>query len=370
MSAPLAVVTPVAGATTETFIRRHVESLLPGRTVAVTTSTRAEPGRWGRDVPQLDYGTRSGGLLHRVAHRLGPVGPEALARTFFRRHGVEVLLAEYLDVATAWVPLARAWGLRVVPHAHGHDVSARLRSPEWRRRYAALADADMVVTVSEYSRRRLVDAGLAAERIRVIPYGVDVPAEPPTRAVADTVRLVAVGRLVAKKAPILLLDAFRRALDAHPGLTLDIVGAGPLRAAVDQFIMAFSLGSVVTCHGELPHEDARSLMRGAHIFVQHSVTDSDGNQEGLPLAILEAMADGLPVVATDHAGIPEAVTTGVTGWLVPEGDSKAMGHALVELARSTAGRQAYGRAGWEVAHARFNWDRQRMRLLDALGLKA
>lgn len=377
MSAPLAVIAPVAGAVSETFIRRHVEGLLPGRTVAMTTSTRGTPGRWSPDVPQLDLGRPPAGLLARARlqalERLGrpmPYPGFGAVRGFVREHGVQVLLCEYLDVATTWMPLSRDLGLRLAAHAHGHDVSSLLTKPSWAKAYRTLDDAAVVVTMSEFSRNRLVNAGLDARRVRVIPYGVSVPAAPWRRDSQGAVRVLAVGRMVAKKAPILLLDAFRRAHDANQAMTLDVVGAGPLLPAARQYVRALDLEPVVTFHGAVPNTRVQELMQHADVFLQHSMTDDDGDQEGLPVAILEAMAAGLPVVSTLHAGIPEAVAHARTGWLTPEGDAEAMAQGLVMLARDEHARREFGAAGWKVAADRFNWDLQRLALLDALGLAA
>src|SRR5690606_2027114 len=93
-----------------------------------------------------------------------------------------------------------------------------------------------------------------------------------------------------------------------------------------------------------------------------------GDEEGLPVAILEAMASGLPVVSTRHAGIPEAVIEGTTGYLVDEGDTAGMAAHVVRLARDAELRRRMGHAGWQRALQSFSWPRERARLLELLGL--
>jgi len=108
-------------------------------------------------------------------------------------------------------------------------------------------------------------------------------------------------------------------------------------------------------------------MDEADIFVQHSMTDPEtGDEEGLPVAILEAMSAALPVVSTRHAGIPEAVVDGSTGYLVNEGESAAMAERLIILARNHDLREPLGAAGWARAKEHFTWDRERASLLHIL----
>src|SRR5207247_4061449 len=124
-------------------------------------------------------------------------------------------------------------------------------------------------------------------------------------------------------------------------------------------------------HGGQPNEVVQRLMRDADIFVQHSITDPDtGDAEGLPVSILEAMAHGLPVVSTRHAGIPEAVSDGVSGYLVDEGDTAGMAERIVALIRSADLRHRMGDAGWRRAKEDFSWERERSALLRILGLEA
>ena len=155
-----------------------------------------------------------------------------------------------------------------------------------------------------------------------------------------------------------------------PGkLVLDFVGAGPLFNQARDYVLGHRLDTIVRLHGALPHHQVLSLMNEVEVFVQHSVTDAaTGDQEGLPVAVLEAMAAGLPVVSTRHAGIPEAVSDGESGYLVDEGDVIGMAERVVTLASDERRRRDLGQAGWMIAAQRFSWDRQRADLLRVLGL--
>lgn len=362
--------------------------MLPGRTVVGTR--RSEPGAeaWAAGAPietipihaEIGSTRLARHLRWRIEHQIrrrplswrqGRAAHRAL-RQVIVRHRVEVVLAEYLD---AWLPFlhtVQSAGARFVAHAHGLDVSQRLQEPHWPAKYRLLNAASAVVTMSAASRTRLLEIGLHPDRVEVIPYGVDVGPEPEPRQAQTTVKLVAIGRLVPKKAPLVLLAAFDQARQIDPTLQLelDVVGDGPLMDAAAGEVSARRLAGV-RLHGSQPHDVVRKLLDEGDVFLQHSVRDpSTGDEEGLPVAILEAMASGLPVVSTRHAGIPEAVAQGATGLLVEPGDARAMAEAIVRLARDIGLRQELGRAGWARAQSRFTWERERTSLLSVMQLRA
>jgi glycosyltransferase involved in cell wall biosynthesis len=261
-------------------------------------------------------------------------------------------------------------GIPFVAHAHGADASSRLREPEWKRRYAVLEKATAIVTVSHAMKRALEAAGIGVGKIHVIPCGVNIAETPPAPRPHRPFSCLAVGRMTGKKAPIHLLEAFRRALARMEGARLEFVGDGPLLSAVHEFVKVASLQDSVRLLGERSNDEVLRLMRDADAFVQHSLVDPlNGDAEGLPASILEAMADGLPVVSTLHAGIPEAVEDGVTGFLVPEGDIQGMADRFVDLARDPDLRRTMGQSGWSRVRRMFSWELEKEKLLDVLGLR-
>jgi colanic acid/amylovoran biosynthesis glycosyltransferase len=377
MSRPLAVFAPLVGGLSETFIRRHMEALLPGGTVVVADSDqRPYGGYWSVDCPVLYlHQPPRKGRLRRLADgiskRFGRGDGDGGVRVnrFLEDNGVRVVLGEYLDWSLKWIEMLRRAGIRFFGHAHGYDVSMQLRDPRWRADYLKYDRSDGVITMSEFSKNRLAALGLERDRIHVVPYGIDVPPNAARRLPGAEVKCLAVGRMVAKKAPILTLDAFRRAALECPELVLDYVGDGELLPAARQFVQAFGLQRRVRLHGGRSQEEVQRFMRDADIFLQHSVTDPDsGDEEGLPVAILEAMACGLPVVSTRTAGIPEAVTDGENGFLVEAGDSAEMGARLATLAKDVELRLEIGAAAWRRADRDYRWERERDDLLRILGL--
>ncbi|PWT96712.1 MAG: hypothetical protein C5B53_08970 [Candidatus Melainabacteria bacterium] len=355
----LAIVCRDIGVPSETFIRKHIDELYPGSTVTVCQTVQ---NGWSTAVPCLV---------------LGPITPaEALnepimkrAEIFLKEHGVSTLMVEYLDLSVQWLELAKRMGLRIFPHAHGYDVFTRLKEKGWAQRYLRLNDSDGVIVVSNHSKERLLELGLDQEKLHVVPCCVDIPSGPMQRKNKNVVRCLAVGRMVRKKGPLLLLESFRKASMVNPRLRLDFVGAGYLSDEADRFVRKNGLTNLVTLFGAQPHDFVLRRMLEADIFLQHSLTDELTNdQEGLPVSILEAMAYSLPIISTRHAGIPEAVSDRETGYLVAEKDTEEMSKRILELADDQERRHKMGSAGRQYAVSRFAWNVERSRLLDIMNL--
>ncbi len=378
MKTPLAVFTPAIGNRSETFIRRHVQDLLPGHTAVISATVVGQDGwRLNGELPILNlediWRSFSSRALTRIIRNTRlPLRSAQQRRVerFLKQNNVEVILGEYLDKSLWLLPIAKRLGIRFFAHAHGYDVSSKLTKKIWREEYLKYNHADGVIAMSNACAERLAELGIERSRIHVIYSGVDVPDGPVAKTDSEPVRCLAVGRMVAKKAPIITLDAFRRAVERFPQMRLDYIGGGGLLSAARQFVSAFGLEDKVTLHGSQPHHEVNRLLASADIFLQHSMTDPDsGDEEGLPVGILEAMANCVPVVSTYHAGIPEAVIDGSTGSLVTEGDSATMADRIVDLALSFSRRQAMGQAGRNRVKDQFTWESEREALLEVMGLR-
>lgn len=356
----LAVFTMQLRSVSETFVRRHLEDLAPGRTVAVSRMVGLAneehfpvffEERWALRLP-VRLAIRAGIKRRRLL--------EASIERFLRRHQADVVLGEYLDQFSDFVPLLDRMGLRYVVQGHGMDLSSSLRLPQMIERYQVYQSAAAILTRCDFHRRRLIEIGLPADKIHVNPGGVDIPSALPVRGTMASTRFLAVGRMVPQKAPIMLLEAFRLAALVNSDITLDYVGGGQLFPAVQQFVKACGLERRVRLHGIATEDEKMRLLRECGVFVQHSAVDPEmGNEEGLPAAIQEAMANGLAVVSTRHSGIPEAVLEGETGLLVDEGNVKAMAEAFLEVPSIAV---ALGNAGYLRAVANYSWDQEKARL--------
>jgi colanic acid/amylovoran biosynthesis glycosyltransferase len=156
---------------------------------------------------------------------------------------------------------------------------------------AAFAEVEKFLDTPVNLGSRLLGIGCPEAKLYVIPYGVDAQRFMPTRRLPH--RILAVGRLVEKKAPHVTIKAFARVRQRVPNAELDMVGEGPLADECATLIRDLGLNDCVRMHGVQAHGFVADLMQRASLFVQHSVTASDGDVEGLPVAILEAMSAAL-----------------------------------------------------------------------------
>ena len=225
--------------------------------------------------------------------------------------------------------------LAVVFHAYDLTVWLRERGDT---AYAALfSEAALLLPISEHWRSKLLQLGAEPSKVSVLRMGVDCEAisyQARTLRADEPVRLLSVGRLVEKKGIAYAIEAIAKAREALPAIEYSIVGDGPLMGVLKQMVEARGLGKHVTFLGALDSQRLQQLMATQHCLLVPSVTSADGDMEGLPVVIMEAMAQGLPVIATHHSGIPELVRDGETGLTVPERDATALAEALVAWAKA------------------------------------
>ncbi len=368
---PLAVFTPQVGTVSETFIRRHVNDLCTGASVTITCQV-GDPVRssWNFVGPMLVLDhvepvrfTRETGWEFTSKHLNAIKG-------FLQEHHVQIVMGEYLDVCLPLLEIAVELKIPFWGHAHGYDISMRLRDHRLRNAYRRYREAAGIIVGCDWARKRLIRLGLTADNVHVVPCGVDLPKQPVVRSHSEYIRCLAVGRFIEKKAPLVTLDAFRQAMTACPRLRLHYIGSGDLVPSAQEYIRNHDLVSCVTLYGSRSHDFVKQSMQWADIFLQHSMTDpATGDQEMMPVGILEAMANSLPVVSTRHAGIPEAVEESITGYLVDEGDSSGMCDCIVQLAQNRELRKRMGCAARERVNGRFSWDLERTALLELLDLR-
>jgi glycosyltransferase involved in cell wall biosynthesis len=323
------------------FIRAHIERL-PADTVAVHGYL---PAIGERSVLSPGLAPRALRKVQRLALRQ-PWSEEitrGYVEAFTRRPAA--VLAEYGPTGVRVIDACRRAGLPLVVHFHGYDASVRTLLDEHRQSYPRLFEAAAaIIAVSRAMREQLIGLGAPAGKVHYCPYGVDCDRFTPAAVAAAPPVALAVGRLVDKKAPHLTILAFARARREVPSATLRIIGDGPLMGPCLDLAAALGIADAVTFLGQQPHAAICAEMQNARVFVQHSVQAINGDCEGTPNAVIEAGASGLPVVATRHAGIPDVVIEGETGWLVDERDADGMGRRMAHLLADPAAAGGMGRA--------------------------
>ncbi len=275
------------------------------------------------------------------------------------------------QIAVHLLPLIRAWKNPSIVSFHGADVTVDMDRPTYReatRQMLAAVKLDLVR--SESLRRALVDLGCDPEKIELQRTGIPLEEFPfrervfPSSDRGSEWRFVQAGRLIEKKGLPVAFRAFAFFVRQYPNATLTIAGEGPLLDDLRRLARELSIEGHVSFTGFLSQEQLRDIYYRSHIFLHPSQTGRDGNQEGIPNSMLEAMASGLPVFATQHGGIPEAIENDVSGVLVPERDHQKLAQALLNAAQAPNFLSRIAGSGAEVVRKEFDLQSQAQRLED------
>lgn len=248
-----------------------------------------------------------------------------------RLRGITHLHAHFATASTTVARLAARFAR--VPYtltAHAKDIFHESVSAEDLRR--KLNDAGATITVSDYNLEYLRESyGRAAQRIRRIYNGLELerfPYEEPRERAAE---IVAVGRLVEKKGFADLIEACALLRDRGVNFRCRIIGLGEQEPELRASVESLSLGDRVELPGPRPQGALIEAVQGAAVFAAPCVVGRDGNRDGLPTVLLEAMALGTPCVSTDVTGIPEVLRDRETGLMVPQRDPAALANAIERL---------------------------------------
>jgi colanic acid/amylovoran biosynthesis glycosyltransferase len=275
-------------------------------------------------------------------------------------------------IAVHLLPLIRAWPRPSIVSFHGADVMVDMNKSAYREATRQMLDVvNLVLVRSESLRRAVADLGCDERKIEVQRTGIPLDEFPfrernfPASDGGGEWRFVQAGRLIEKKGLSVTLRAFANFLKRYPKAMLTIAGEGPLLGHLQELARELKIGNRVSFTGLISQEELRGLYYGSHVFVHPSETGPDGNQEGIPNSMLEAMASGLPVFATEHGGIPEAIKHSVSGVLVPERDDEELAWALLNAVEDRHFLSQIARNGAEVVGEKFNLRVQAGRLEDA-----
>ena len=332
----------------------------------------------------LDDGSRS--FLRRLGRRLRlyervPVPRATLDALIEAAQAPEIsaLLVHYTTLA---VKYDRAWphiSKPIFVHCHGYDVTWDLRIADGTRehpadyedRVRALPSNVRFIANSRATARRLLQLGIAGDRVRVKHLGVPVPADPPRLTPPDgPLEILYLGRLIDCKGPDLVIRAFelasRRGLDAR----LTLAGDGPLRPVCEELRAGSPVADRIELLGAVSGETGEALRRRSHLFTAHNQLGPVSRQEeAFGVAVVEAMAAGLPVITGHNGSLPEVVEHGVHGLLIEPGDVVAHADAFLQLANDPERLHQMGLEGWRRARQQFTLDREMEELRRCLGLE-
>jgi glycosyltransferase involved in cell wall biosynthesis len=265
------------------------------------------------------------------------------------------VLAEYGPMGGQVLAACRIAHIPLIVHFHGYDASMTETLAENSRTYPRLfQQAAAIVAVSTAMKQQLISLGAPPEKVHRNYYGVDCVQFIGGQPASAPVCFIAVGRFTPKKRPDLTLRAFAAVRRAYPNAVLTMIGDGPLLASCRLLALELGIEDGVMFMGAQSPAVVRAEMRRARCFVQHSVEAPSGDSEGTPVSIIEAGATGLPVVSTRHAGIPDVVVDGQTGFLVAEHDVEGMAQHMLRVARDPELAGRLGRAARLRVEAHFS----------------
>lgn len=239
--------------------------------------------------------------------------------------------------------------------SHAHDLYMKSERNMLRDK---ILSSDFCVTISNFNRdliRRLC-GDPAANKTQVVRLGVDLSmfAPPESKPPPPPLNIVCVAALRSYKGHEHLVKACFLLSQWNIPFTCHLVGEGETRPTIEAAISQHGLGGRVLLHGAKPWSYVRDMLSKAHCFALPSVITSGGMMEGIPVALMEAMAMACPVVATDLSGVPELVEDGVNGRLVPPGDARALAEAIAGFHRNPASVERMGKAARSTIEDRYN----------------
>ncbi len=245
---------------------------------------------------------------------------------------------------------------KLVTSIRGYDVTVFLNKHPGVY-HELFREGDLFLPVCEFLKDRLIREGCDEKKIVVHHSGIDCSKfnyVQRRRVLGEPIKILTIARLKEKKGVAFAIEAVSRLLARGEKIEYRVVGDGPLRGDLQQLIESKDIASQVKLLGWNTHEEVKNLLGEAHVLVAPSLTSESGDQEGIPNAIKEAMATGLPVISTLHSGIPELVTDGVSGLLVPERDAASLADALTYLIRDPEICKEMGQAGRRKIELKFD----------------
>lgn len=280
----------------------------------------------------------------------------------FDQNGYALIHAHFGNGAVYALPYARRHRLPLIVTFHGNDVSVLLGSQRYeprRWRYVLRArtlfrQADLMLAVSLELQEFLADLSGRPDAVKLHHLGIDLSRFTAREEHEGPPHVVMIGRFTEKKGMIYGLRAFAEAVRQGRDARLTIAGGGEREASLRRFVAEHGLGGHVRFAGVLAQDEVAALLRTADVLLAPSVVARDHDREGSPITIREASASEIPVLSTVHAGIPQLVDDGVTGFLVPERNVPALTDRLLTLLHDAELRRAMGRAGREKMAREFD----------------
>lgn len=277
-------------------------------------------------------------------------------REYVKKNDISLLHAHHGQLGMLLLPFKDETNLPLVTSIRGRDATLANQPINYLENMKILFDqGERFFPVCQYLADRLIDWGCSPEKIRVLYGGVDLNQYTyQTPKNVDSQNILSVGRLVEKKGHHILMQAFKKIKGDFPKATLTIIGKGDLEAYIKSLAIQLNLGDSFRLLNHLPKDQVREHMSNADIFCAASLVANNGDIEGIPNTLKEAMALGVPVISTNHAGIPELITNNKEGVLVQENNVDKLADALEFMLTNREGWETYAVAARRKIEQKFD----------------
>ena len=326
----LCIATNEVGKPSERFVENHIKNLFGGQTCVIHRSghTHLAPSfkisyQFETELPT--FANKLFTFYKWKRYKVSDIptyAEQQKIRDFLKQEHVSAVLAEFGPIGCLMYPIVTMIDLPIYTYFRGYDATLLLNNSRVRGTYRRLIPKmDGIFAVSPHLLENLKAAGVQWKQAHVIPSGVNTNAfKPEKNKSKNPLELISVGRFVEKKSPLLTIRAFSKLLSINPDIHMTMIGDGRLFTEAKEISVKLQISQKITFMGAQPHHVIRDKLSKASIFLLHSVTTEDGNMEGFPSAVQEAMASGVAIVSTRHGGIINFIEHERNGLLVDEHD--------------------------------------------------
>lgn len=338
--------TDSAFAVSETFIQNQIGSPFPFERIIVYNKKGEQNHQifstckaYKIELTPQTLIDRCFSFIDRFIRRSGeysfPISTQQKIISIIRENNINIIHCNYGQNAIKFIPIIKQTKTALICHFHGFDSSQLLNSSIYVRNIKKVFRlVNTTITVSNDMTKRLEGYGLEPKKNRLIHYGTDlakIKTIKKEKATGGKIIILHAGRLTEKKGVPDLISVFAKVFHKYKNLELRIIGSGEEEEKVRNKVCELGISNVVQLQGSRPHDYVLKEMKQADIYILNSRTAENGDMEGYPNTIIEAMACGCAVVSTIHAGIPDAITNELDGLLIPERDNRALEIAIERL---------------------------------------
>lgn len=303
-------------------------------------------------------------LITKLKHKLRLMHFSSAELAFvksLKKNKIQLVFAQYGNTAHRIVKICKYLNIPLITHFHGYDASVNSVIESCGQYKEVFEYSSYIISVSKVMEAKLLEMGCPREKLVYNPYGPNNDFFKVKPSYSSST-FIGIGRFVNKKAPYYTILAFNRVVQQYPDANLILAGNGELYEVCVNLVKQLKLEDNVFFSGVIDRKNFISYLENAIAFVQHSVTAINGDQEGTPVAVLEASAAGVPVIATRHTGISDVILENETGLLVDEHDVEGMANAMIQLLANKNFAKTLGEKGKERIRELFSMERHLLKL--------